>query len=225
MALYQNKYRIDSLRLAQHDYSAPGEYFITICTKDKICHLGKVVNGEMHLSPVGLIVQEEWEKSGRVRVNLQLDTFVVMPNHIHGIIVICKPPVETTRGIVSTMPTNRGIVSSLSETTQRRLGFDKSSLVETTHRVVSTGNKPTSTTLQPNSLGSIVGQVKSVCTKRIHAAGYRDFGWQSGYYDHVIRDEKDLNRIREYIAMNPSRWDLDDEFAHNIGMDPVHREF
>jgi REP element-mobilizing transposase RayT len=210
VALYQNKYRIDSLRLAQHDYSAPGEYFITICTKDKICHLGKVVNGEMHLSPVGLIVQEEWEKSGRVRVNLQLDAFVVMPNHIHGMIVICKSLVETTGGVVSTMPINRGVISSLAETT---------------HRVVSTGNKPTSTTLQPNSLGSIVGQVKSVCTKRIHAAGYRDFGWQSGYYDHVIRDEKDLNRIREYIAMNPSRWDLDDEFAHNIGMDPVHREF
>ena len=58
MALYQNKYRIDSLRLAQHDYSAPGEYFITICTKDRICRFGNIVSGEMHLSPIGSIVQE-----------------------------------------------------------------------------------------------------------------------------------------------------------------------
>ena len=142
--------------------------------------------GEMHLSPNGVIVQEEWKKTPCIRPDVSLDAFVVMPNHIHGIIVIEKSFGETTGSVVSP-------------------------LSETTHRVVSTGNK--TKTLQPNSLGSIIGQSKSVCTKRIHASGYRDFDWQPRYYDHVIRNEKDLDRIREYITMNPSQWASDDEFA------------
>jgi REP element-mobilizing transposase RayT len=158
----------------------------------------------MHLSPIGSIVQEHWQNSERVRANVRLDAFVVMPNHIHGIVVICESLAAEKTSFVET---THGVVSSLAETTQR---------------VVSTGNKPKSKTLQPNSLGSIIGQFKSVCTKRIRAAGYRDFEWESGYYDHVIRDEKDLNRIREYIMVNLYRWESDDEFAHNIDMDPVH---
>jgi REP element-mobilizing transposase RayT len=200
--LYRNKYRVDTARLAHFDYSSPGEYFVTICTEDKICYFGAIANGEMRVSTVGSVVLGEWQQTARVRENVELDAFVVMPNHIHGIIVIKNSLVETIGPIVS----------HAEETTHRK--------IETTHRVVSTRNK--SKTLQPNSLGSIVGQFKSVCTKRIRAAGFHDFAWQPGYYDHVIRDEKDLERIREYIMMNPSRWDLDDEFAHNIGIDPIH---
>jgi putative transposase len=183
VVLYQNKYRIDSLRLARFDYSSSGEYFVTICTKHRICHFGDAGSGEIHLSRIGLIVQEEWQNTALIRTNVKLDAFVVMPNHVHGIIVICN------------------------------------SLVETTRRVVST----TKTTLQRNSLGSIVGQFKSVCTKRIHASGFHDFGWQRGYYDHIIRDETDLERIREYITLNPSRWKADDEFAVNVKMDPIYK--
>ncbi len=194
MKLYRNKYRVDTTRLARFDYSSPGEYFTTICTMEKVCHLGNVEGGKVHLSPIGMIVREEWKKTPGIRPNVSLDAFVVMPNHIHGIIVIRNSLVETT-----------GSVVSYAEETSRRL--------------VSTRIK----TLKPNSLGSIVGQFKSVCAKRIYAAGFCDFGWQSGYYDHVIRDEKDLERIREYIALNPSRWESDDEFAYNVGMDPIHK--
>jgi putative transposase len=147
------------------------------------------------MSPIGVIVEEEWRKTKHIRGSVELDAYVVMPNHIHGIIVIKKSFVETTGPVVS-YPS------------------------ETTHRVVSTRNK--TKTLKPNSLGSIVGQFKSVCTKRIRATGFDDFTWQPGYYDHVVRDEHDLQRIREYIRLNPERWDVNDEFAHNIAMDPIH---
>lgn len=205
--LYQNKFRVDSLRLAHYDYSAPGEYFVTICTEDKVCHFGALHDGAVQLSPIGLIVEEEWKKSAIIRSNITLDAYVVMPNHIHGIVVIGESFVETTGPVVSGKPSNRPVISGRAETT---------------HRVVSTGNNPQSKTLHPNSLGSIVGQFKSVSTKRIRAAGYHDFGWQQGYYEHIIRDEKDLARIRDYIVMNPSRWDSDDHFARNVQMDRIH---
>lgn len=168
---------------------------MTICTKDKRCWFGEIESGKVRLSPIGVIVEEEWRKTEHVRGSVELDVFVVMPNHIHGIIVIKESFVETTGPVVS-------------------------HALETTHRVVSTKNK--TKTLKPNSLGAIVGQFKSISTKRIRKAGSNGFEWQSRYYDHVIRDLKDLERIREYIAMNPSRWNSDDEFAQNIAMDRLH---
>ena len=91
--------------------------------------------------------------------------------------------------------------------------------VETFRRNVSTPapNAPTAR-LQPNSLGSIIGQFKSVCTKRIWAAGFRDFAWQTRFYDHIIRDEKSLHKIREYIINNVGRWEQDRNNAANSYM-------
>lgn len=87
-------------------------------------------------------------------------------------------------------------------------------LVETTRRVVST-DKPR---LQSNSLGSIIGQFKSVCTKQIWADGYTDFRWQSRFHDHIIRDEESLNRIREYIINNPMKWEEDEHHPANFNV-------
>ena len=193
MALFRGKYVIESARLAEFDYSSPGEYFLTICTKKMVCHFGSIEAGRIRLSMIGVIAEEEWLRTARVRTNVTLDAFVVMPNHFHGIIAIRNSLVETTGSVVS----HNG---------------------ETSHRLVPTRIK----TLNPNSLGSIVAQFKSVCTKRVHAEGFQNFSWQPGYYDHVIRNEKDLERIRDYIAMNPSRWGSDDEFARNIGMNSIH---
>lgn len=198
------------MRLSGFDYSQPGEYFVTICTKDRVCWFGEIKGGKVRLSPIGMVVEEEWRKTEDVRTNVELDAFVVMPNHIHGIIVL-KSLAETTGPVVShaTEMTNASETTNATETTNA---------LETTQRVVSTRNK----TLMPNSLGSIVGQFKSVVTKRIHADGHHDFAWQPGYYDHVVRNEKDLERIREYIRLNPERWTSGDEFAENIKMDPIH---
>jgi putative transposase len=173
MTKFQNKYRIESTRLRGWDYSNPGLYFVTIVTRNRFAWFGKIVNGAMVLSPSGEIVAQEWQKTAVIRPTVHLDAWVVMPDHVHGIIAI----VETPRRGVSTE----------------------------TRRGVSTSNN-----WQPNSLGSIINQFKSICTKRIRAAGYTDFAWQSRFYDHIIRNEKSLENIRTYIVNNPARLDLDD---------------
>jgi len=139
--LFGNKYRVESTRLAGWDYTAQGLYFVTICTKNWRCFLGKLIDEEIQLSKVGEIVAEEWQKIERKRLNIKLDEWVVMPNHIHGIINIKKKKSDSS--------------------------------VETFQRDVSKNVK--SPRLQANSLGSIVGQFKSVCTKRIWSEGFCDF--------------------------------------------------
>jgi REP element-mobilizing transposase RayT len=121
----------------------------------------------MKLSTTGEIVTEEWEKTGSLRKNVELDEYIIMPNHLHGIIVLHK--------IVGTL----------------RRGVHKSD------RLIA------------DSLGSIIGQFKGACTRRIRANGKMDFAWQPRYFDHIIRNEIDLHRIRKYIHENPSKWTLD----------------
>ncbi|MFY8109602.1 MAG: transposase, partial [Bacteroidia bacterium] len=90
MSKYLNKYRNESFRAQWWDYSNEGSYFITICTADRKLILGEIYNKEMHLSPIGEIVFEEWNKSFEIRTELFCDIFVIMPNHIHAILRIEK---------------------------------------------------------------------------------------------------------------------------------------
>ncbi len=162
------------MRKRGHDYTSPGTYFITINTDAKISWFGSVANGIMRLSPIGEIVREEWLKSENLRDNIKLDEWIIMPNHIHGIIIINERPVETARWAVSPKIKNNKIQ----------------------FRTV---------TLKPNSIGSIIGQFKSICTKKIRRMGFKFFKWQDRYYDHIIRDENELHKIRSYIRLNPKR--------------------
>ncbi|MBI5017941.1 MAG: transposase [Deltaproteobacteria bacterium] len=189
MVQFQQKYRVESARLPHWDYAGPGWYYVTICTRDRLCHFGNVMDDRVDLSPIGRIVADEWRKTAEIRAAVALDEWVLMPNHLHGILVIhAAPTVETPRRGVSTVP--------------------PSTKGETAQRAVSTAN----------SLGSIVGQFKGACTKRVFAAGLGDFAWQPRYYDHVIRNYNDLTRIREYIVANPLRWELDRDRPANLDM-------
>jgi putative transposase len=179
--LFRAKYRIQSARLRRRDYTSAGLYFITVCVKDREPCLAEITNGAVRLSPIGEIVAEEWQKTEHIRTNVVLDAWVIMPNHLHGII-----------GITESLPGNA---------------------VETFRRNVSTKNAPR---LKPNSLGSIIGQFKSVCAKRIWTEGHRDFAWQARFYDHVARNEHDLSRIRAYITDNPSHWESDRDNLENL---------
>ncbi len=87
---FKEKFRIESARLRFWDYTSPGWYFVTVCTKNKKCFFGDVIDGEMNLSEVGRIVSEEWLKTTIIRSNIMLDEWVVMPNHLHGILVITE---------------------------------------------------------------------------------------------------------------------------------------
>ena len=176
--LYKSKYRIESTRLKEWDYSTPWWYYVTICTKNFKHWFGEVKNGKMILNDLGKIVEEEWLKTKEIRSNVDLDYYVIMPNHFHGNLIILD--VETSR---------------------RDVSMERE-----------TGHRPVSTQLQPNSLGSIIGQFKSICTKRIHNLGYTQFQWQPRFYDHIIRNDSDLRRIRNYIQNNPFKWELDEYY-------------
>ena len=185
MNLFKERYRVESSRLKGWDYTSVGYYFVTICTRNRECYLGNVVDGVMRLSPAGKIVDEEWQKTAVIRENVTLDEWVVMPNHLHGIIVINS---NTPHRGVSTDGTEH-----CRDVPMARLDVAR---------------------IHKDSLGAIIGQFKSVCTKRIWTADH-DFAWQSRFYDEIIRDERSLETIREYIRNNPMQWHLDKENPAN----------
>jgi hypothetical protein len=96
MTLFKGKYRVESTRLRGWDYASAGWYFVTLCTRNRECVWGEVVNGAVRLSPMGEIVAEEWRKTEQIRANVALDEWVIMPNHVHGIIVIKNNPIVET---------------------------------------------------------------------------------------------------------------------------------
>jgi putative transposase len=169
-----------SLRLKGYDYSQPGAYFITLCTYRRRCILGEVVRDEMKLNNTGRLVEMEWLHTTEVRPYINLDAFVVMPNHFHAIFFI-----HGTAGA--------------------------------THRVAPTGNGRCPGP-KPASVSAIVGQFKSRVTKEINLSRGSSPGsfWQRNYYEHLVRDEEDLNRIREYIQDNPRRWQEDENNPENL---------
>jgi REP element-mobilizing transposase RayT len=171
MSLFQNQYRVASTRLKGWDYSQAGGYFVTICTANRGCYFGHIDDGQMRLSPIGDVVAAEWQRTAEVRPQVILDAWVVMPNHLHGIIVIQNDEVAATNSAES------------------------------------------AGSLRPGSVGAIIGQIKSVCKKRIRAMGAQTFDWQPRFHDHIVRDDKDLARIREYIMNNPVQWELDELYS------------
>ena len=168
-----------SIRLKGYDYSQAGAYFLTVCTYRHTLLFGKVTNGQMALNELGTIAFDSWLSIAEKRSNLSLDNFVVMPNHVHGIIHIGE-----------TEPMDMGLVASLAST-------------------------KTPGKLSSNSLGTIVGQFKGAVSKRAKTQSIPSASriWQRNFYEHIIRDEDSLNRIRAYVLENPSRWTEDSFFA------------
>lgn len=177
-----------SIRLKGYDYSQVGAYFITICAHNRQKLFGEIENGEMRLNEFGEIVQEEWLKTPAMRHNIETDEFIIMPNHFHGILII-NPDNGATVGARCIVPLQRN----------------------STHvPLVERFGKPTS-----NSIPSIIRGIKSAITKRVNVIrntpGFPVF--QRNYYEHVIRNDGDLNRIREYIINNPANWETDDGYT------------
>ncbi|OGY48027.1 MAG: hypothetical protein A2663_01720 [Candidatus Buchananbacteria bacterium RIFCSPHIGHO2_01_FULL_46_12] len=206
MTKYQDKYRVESCRLKNWDYSADGYYFVTICVENGGHCFGQVKDFKMYLSEIGAVVKNEWLKTGEIRKNVILDEFVIMPNHIHTIIIINSnnKPIDkiTFRDEVESlwdMNTPASIIN-LAKTPCRD---------EAAPRLYNeVGDKLKRISPKPNSLSSILGSFKSACTKKIRTLGY-DFEWQERFYDNVIRNEEALYRIRQYIIENPEKWERD----------------
>jgi putative transposase len=177
--LFRGKYRTKSARLDYWDYSSDGWYFVTICTRNRNEFFGEIRNGIMGLNEIGCTAMEFWKDIPNHFGNVFLDEWIVMPNHIHGIIVINN------------------------QTNQRR--------DEALPRLY-TGNHPKMAKIspKPKSLPVIIGSFKSIVTKTANLK-YPDMGfsWQPRYYDHIMRNEKELNKIRGYIQYNPAMWERD----------------
>jgi len=179
--LYQKKYRIPSTRLPERDYGS-GDYFITICTKDKKCFFWEIINGEMQLNELGQIVENEILNTSKLRQNVIIDEFIVMPNHVHLILFIDR---------------RDALHASKSHTS--KLDGCKPSLQNE--------NKFWS---QINNLATIIRWLKWSITSKIQKIS-QDFWRQSRFYEHIIRNENELNAIREYILNNPLQFDINAE--------------
>jgi putative transposase len=172
-----------STRLHNYDYARPGAYFVTICTQKRLSLLGHIHLGEMILSPTGKIIKECWFRLQNHFTFVVLDSFVTMPNHIHGILHI----------------EGRGEASGVKMSTANLAHIPDASPLGAPRGTVK------------GSLGAIIQNFKSVSTRKVNQihGTLGEIIWQRNYYDHIIRTEHALLTIRQYIQDNPARWEFD----------------
>ena len=190
---FQNKYRIPSARLQSWDYASEGSYFITICTHNREHFFGEIENGKMKLSNVGVIADLMWYEMKNHIKNVELGEFVIMPNHIHCILILDNN--VNTLQATSEFSTSEKSVS---------LGSDVANNVSTKNEFMSAISP------KPNSISTIIRSYKSGVTKHANRLGF-DFKWQTRFHDHIIRDVASFEKIQNYIATNPENW-KDDKF-------------
>lgn len=183
MTFDPEKHHRRSIRLRNYDYSQPGAYFVTICTYQKQPWFGEIKNGQMYLNQLGKIVADEWLKTCKIRPNFQLDEWVIMPNHFHVIVII-----------------------------NDYSGDDQS--LGARDAPLDLGARDAPPQQKPNSLSSCIAGFKSAVTKRINLLRQNTDTpiWQRNYYESILRDEKYLAVVREYIINNPKNWPNDRDY-------------
>ncbi|MFT6106240.1 MAG: REP element-mobilizing transposase RayT [Rickettsiales bacterium] len=189
-------HRRRSIRLKNYDYSQSGAYFITICCKDKKCLFGKIIDGKMILNKFGNVAYDEWIRTAELRKNIVLDEFVIMPNHIHGIIII-RTPAITNNESFAVQTNNESVGANCirpNVTTKNNINVTKNGKC----------NHPQKGTSQ--TIGAIIRGYKSTITKRIN---FSKSIWQKNYYEHIIRNENSYQSITNYISTNPENWAKD----------------
>jgi len=159
------KHHRRSIRLRGYDYTQAGLYFITLCTQGHVCLFGNVANEQMELNAAGRMIDTAWDQLPDHCPHAQIDTYVVMPNHVHAVIVL--------------LPTDGVAMLSLADVVRRFKTF-------TTRQYV-------------------------VGVKRDGWPVFTGRLWQRNYHEHIIRSERSLNKIRQYIADNPAQWSHDPE--------------
>ena len=169
-----SKYLRKTPRLEGWDYASSAWYFVTICTFQHKCFLGTVENEAVQLSAMGEIARDCWLNIPDHVANAYLDEFVIMPNHVHGIIALDDADQSHIAGKEFAAPTT-------------------------------------------GSLGRILGTYKGAVTRLCRTQGYIDFQWQPKYFDHIVRNDRGLMAIRQYINTNPQRWELEKKHPDNIG--------
>ncbi|HOX40039.1 MAG TPA: transposase [Candidatus Brocadiia bacterium] len=168
MAYDKEKHHRHSIRLPGYDYSQIGMYFVTICAHERQCSFGRIMDGVIQMNATGRMIWETWDNLPRHYPHMEPDAFMVMPNHVHAIILLTD--------------------------------------------AVGAGLKPAPTAIR-YSLSEIVRGFKTFSARQINQSR-GTLGvpvWQRGYYEHVIRNEHEWSRVRDYIETNPARWAEDRE--------------
>ena len=190
-----------SIRLQDYDYTQAGAYFVTIVTQSRACIFGDILAGRSQPNDAGEMVKVVWEELSKNYPGVETDHFVVMPNHIHGVIVLVGADPRAC-------PESGGQPQGVAPTKTRSAypGIAR-----------------------PLSLPDVLHRFKTLTTQR-YALGVNEFGltrfnrrlWQRNYFEHVIRSEDSLNRIRHYILDNPLRWEFDRENPATLKPEPVY---
>jgi len=189
------------IRLKKYDYSDAGWYFVTICTQNRECLFRDIINNQMNLNIFGEIIKRYWLEIPNHFKNVELDEFVIMPNHIHGIIIIRRNTNKFVGNDPRVVPLNKTVLNNT------KVGHDGPTLRNTR---------------QQQLLFLIIQWFKTITTN-IYIKGVKNnqfsrFNkriWQKSFYDHIIRNEYDLNRIHQYIRDNPINWNEDRNNLNN----------
>ncbi len=207
---YKNRYRNESARAAWWSYGWAGAYFITICTADREHFFGHIAGGTMVLSPVGAIAEQFWHEILGHANAVELGAFQVMPNHVHGILILGNRADDCEFGSGVESDTKNGDGGSNPHCDICR---DKACLVPTNCTGINdTNHQPPARqrfrNQGKNTVSSIIGGYKSAVTRHARRAGFV-FGWQGRFHDHIIRNNDEYQRINDYIETNPLRWAQD----------------
>ena len=205
---FQNKYRIPSTRAQWWDYGNNAAYFITICTANRKHYFGDIRNGKMKLSPIGIIADIFWHEIRKHADFVKLGEFVVMPNHIHGILIIDKPD---DAGIAGTIANPNTVTAATNANAANAANANAANAVKTRHALSLQPQSPQTPGQKrfqnqgKNTVSSIICGYKSAVTNHAHRFGY-DFQWQPRFHDHIIKNDEEYQRIAKYIIKNPVNW-------------------
>jgi putative transposase len=170
--------------LKEYDYAQEGGYLVTVCTDQRKNPFGRIENGRMILSPIGESVKNFWLEIPKHFKNTKLDKFVIMPNHLHGIVII----------------------------TEKCRGVQLNALTKSRYSQISP---------KKNTLSVILRTFKATVTTWCRKNSFANFKWHRNYFEHIIRNEKELNNIRQYVIYNPLKWAWDREnlLSKNFDLD------
>jgi REP element-mobilizing transposase RayT len=205
--------------LKGYDYSQAGLYFITICCYKRECLFGDVVNGEMVLNEFGTIASNEWLNTPNIRKNVELDVFVIMPNHFHGIIILNgRGELHSPENIIADNVITDNVIAE-NIITDNIIADNVITDKIITHNIITeniiadnkSGECNSPLRGPSNNIGAIVRGYKSSVTKQLNLLNIGCTVWQRNYHEHVIRNEKSYQTIAQYIVNNPLKWN-DDKF-------------